>query len=57
MVGRRAFFLLGYGKNNLDNVGDATLAELRRNAAVLQAFTEEEIDAAKAAGKIREIER
>jgi len=56
-VGERAFFLLGYGKNDLDNIGDATLARLRRLASGLQGLTEDEIDALKASGAIREIER
>lgn len=57
LVGKRAFFLLDYGKNDLANVGSGMLAELRRSAEGLLALTEDEIDVAKALGKIREIER
>jgi len=56
-VGARAFFLVGYGKNDLDNIGDATLGQLRRLAEELQRLTDDELDNVKASGAMREIER
>ena len=56
-LGGRAFFLVGYGKNDLDNIGDATLARLRRFAEELQRLTDDELDNVMASGAIREIER
>ena len=53
----RAFFLVGYGKNDLDNIGDATLARLRRFAEELQQFTEDELHTLTASGAMKEIER
>ena len=57
VVGERAYFLPGYAKADLDNVGDATLARLRRLASELQGLAEDQLDVLKEAGKIREIER
>ncbi len=56
-VGARAFFLVGYGKSDLDNIGDATLARLRRFAEELQRLTEDELENITASGAMREIER
>jgi len=56
-VGARAFFLVGYGKNDLDNIGDATLARLRRLAEELQQLTDDELDTVTASGVMREIQR
>lgn len=56
-VGARAFFLVGYGKNDLDNIGDATLVRLRRFAEELQLLTDDELDNVTASGAMREIER
>ncbi len=56
-LGARAFFLVGYGKNDLDNIGDATLARLRRFAEELQRLTDDELDNVTASGAMREIER
>ena len=56
-VGETAYFLTGYGKNDLDNVGDATLAWLRRIACELLDLSEGEIHQSKVEGLITEIER
>lgn len=56
-TGSRAFFLVGYGKNDLDNIGEATLARLRKVAQQLQQFTDDELDTIMASGVLREIER
>ena len=56
-VGARAFFLVGYGKNDLDNIGDATLARLRRFGEELQQITDDELGAVLASGAMREIKR
>ena len=56
-VDARAFFFVGYGKNDLDNIGDATLARLRRFAEELQLLTDDELDNVTASGAMREIER
>ena len=56
-VSARAFYLVGYGKNDLDNIGEATLARLRRFAEELQRLTDDELDSLMASGVMREIER
>jgi hypothetical protein len=49
--------LVGYGKNDLDNIGDATLARLRRFGEELQQITDDELGAVLASGAMREIKR
>ncbi len=56
-LGARAFFLVGYGKNDLDNIGDTTLARLRLIAEELQRLTDDELDSLTASGTMREIAR
>src|SRR4051812_27957600 len=36
LVNSRAFYLYGFGKNDIDNISDIALAEFRINAAELQ---------------------
>lgn len=56
-VGETAYFILGFAKADLDNVGDAMLVDLRRTARGFLDLTEGELDQMKAEGRITEIER
>jgi len=57
VVSERAFYLLGYGKNELDNIGDMTLRNFRLNASALQGLVENELQALLGSGQLREILR
>lgn len=53
--GERAFFIFGFAKNEIDNIDDKDLAELRDAARQYDRLTEEEIDCAVADGKLKEL--
>lgn len=57
VVDRRGFFLLGYAKNDLENIGDVAERNLRRDAQALQSLTEDELATLVQGGAVREIER
>ena len=56
IVNVRAFFLYGYAKNELKNIGGAALEGFRANAADLQNLTDERIARLIEAGHLREVE-
>ena len=56
-VGETAYFLLGFAKADLSNIGSTMLADLRRTGNGFLALNESEINQAKAEGQITEIER
>lgn len=57
VVWERAFYLLGFGKNDMNNVGEVAVRNLRKNGQALQSLTEEELTSLMRGGHLREIER
>jgi hypothetical protein len=55
-AGTRAIFAFGFAKNDLDNVGDADLADLKKAARVLLGLAETGIDALVTAGTLEEVD-
>ena len=57
IVNSRAFFLYGYSKNDLDNIGHVALKAFRGNASDLQNLTETRLSDLIETGQITEIHR
>lgn len=55
-AGTRAILAFGFAKNDLDNVGDADLADLKKAARVLLGLAETGIDALVTAGTLEEVD-
>lgn len=53
----RAVFLFGFAKNDQDNIDDDELKELRKAAAAMLSWSDDEITALVAGGKWMEIDR
>ncbi|CAN5483093.1 hypothetical protein BH11ARM2_BH11ARM2_07620 [soil metagenome] len=56
MVGRRAFFVFGYAKNDADTITARALAGFRNYAETLQGLDEAALNEALVRGEIMEIE-
>jgi hypothetical protein len=54
-AGQRTFFIGGFAKSNIANIGRKALAEAKRQAKTLFAMTEDQIKAALDAGVFEEI--
>lgn len=57
MVGSSAFFLYGFAKNDMDNIGPVALEDYKDIAQVFQALPDDQLTAAIEAEIFREIER
>ena len=57
IVGRRAFFVFGFGKNNAANIESSELQRFRRLGEVLQSLDDSMLDRAVNAKELSEIER